>query len=202
MKEETREMLSDSGIDDEALNSKISKIIKNLKIKDGQKIVEDSKDEIAPKTFGLSSIESEITSTPKLAPINVDNLPEIEELDGINLFGAADGLEAFICGIYELVYEYLVTLPDAAVQEILPLSFNFETMLLLCNHPHKLVRCSLLNLLGAYLQRTTFDQVDTYLKENGFQLLANQLHQYPKVNQSILDSCTFLALRHFKDQQK
>ncbi|XP_033121073.1 lysosomal-trafficking regulator-like isoform X2 [Anneissia japonica] len=96
---------------------------------------------------------------------------------------------ALLCsGLLKLLFSAIVSMPDASRQKIIGIIIKPDLLLVLAHHAHDDVRVNIVKLLEVFFLRADEPQLEAFLKMRGFNLLANQLHQYPATRE-LLEAC-------------
>uniref|UniRef100_A0ABM0M5Y3 Lysosomal-trafficking regulator-like n=1 Tax=Saccoglossus kowalevskii TaxID=10224 RepID=A0ABM0M5Y3_SACKO len=104
-----------------------------------------------------------------------------------------DGLDIMCTGLLKLLAGLVLTLPDNMVSKVIGhviLPFN---LIVLSHHTSADIRTAIVKLLYSYFHRATEVQCNMFLKQKGFYLLANQLHQHGATRE-LVEACFTLTL--------
>nr|CAD7269970.1 unnamed protein product [Timema shepardi] len=97
-------------------------------------------------------------------------------------------------GLLLLLRDTLLVLPDNMAHQVLNHVVRAEALLVMANHADNRVRTAVVKVLCAYLQRSTDEEVNKFLKLKGFHQLANQLALYPACVE-LVEACVTLVTR-------
>ncbi|XP_016837232.1 lysosomal-trafficking regulator isoform X2 [Nasonia vitripennis] len=87
--------------------------------------------------------------------------------------------QGLVCeGLLLLLRDALRVLPDSQVGSVLKHVLRVELLLVLSNNPDARVRTALIKVIQVYLQRTTDEEVNRFIKQKYFVHLANQISLY------------------------
>ncbi|XP_071961754.1 lysosomal-trafficking regulator-like isoform X2 [Antedon mediterranea] len=96
---------------------------------------------------------------------------------------------ALLCsGLLKLLFGAIISMPDASRQKIIGIIIKPDLLLVLAHHAHNDVRVNIVKLLEVFFLRADEGQLEAFLKMRGFNLLANQLHQYPATRE-LFEAC-------------
>ncbi|KAM9477784.1 lysosomal-trafficking regulator isoform 2-T2 [Clarias gariepinus] len=93
-----------------------------------------------------------------------------------NRSGTEDCVILICCGLYDLLKDVLLLLPDLMLEEVMDKLIQPEALVVLVNHPSPLIQQGVIKLLDAYFSRAQKEQKEKFLRNHGFSLLANQLY--------------------------
>ncbi|XP_068085277.1 lysosomal-trafficking regulator [Anabrus simplex] len=97
-------------------------------------------------------------------------------------------------GLLLLLRDTLLVLPDNMAHQVLNHVVRAESLLVMSNHADPRVRTAVVKVLSAYLQRSTDEEINKFLKIKGFYQLANQLSQFPATLE-LVEACVALVTR-------
>ncbi|XP_063221149.1 lysosomal-trafficking regulator isoform X2 [Bacillus rossius redtenbacheri] len=97
-------------------------------------------------------------------------------------------------GLLMLLRDTLLVLPDNMAHQVLNHVVRAESLLVMANHADPRVRTAVVKVLNAYMQRSTDEEVNKFVKMKGFYQLANQLAMYP-ATLDLVEACVCLVTR-------
>ncbi|GLH06434.1 Neurobeachin [Gryllus bimaculatus] len=97
-------------------------------------------------------------------------------------------------GLLLLLRDTLLVLPDNMAHQVLNHVVKAEALLVMANHADPRVRTAVVKVLSAYLQRSTDEEINKFLKIKGFYQLANQLSLFP-ASLELVEACVALVTR-------
>lgn len=87
-----------------------------------------------------------------------------------------------------MMCEFLITLPDTQVQEVLQNHLKIEILIVLANHEDPNVRAALIKLVCVILERTSAEQKESYMRLNYWVHFGNQI-SISTVNCNMIQAC-------------
>ncbi|XP_023238828.1 lysosomal-trafficking regulator-like [Centruroides sculpturatus] len=99
-----------------------------------------------------------------------------------------------IFSLINIIRETIITAPDSIINDVIS-TIKPEALIVFALNPCSLVASSCIMTLDAYLQRSSDEVIENFLKTKSFHLLANQLHQFPATAE-LLNACLTFIVGH------
>ncbi|XP_077974826.1 lysosomal-trafficking regulator-like [Styela clava] len=99
------------------------------------------------------------------------------------------------CELLNLLRLAVMTMPDIDAFELTAGPLCAKALVVGVHHKSSDVRASTLRMLAVYFSKCSPKAQEEFLKEKGFHLVANQLHQHP-ATRPLLDACLYFLLGH------